>query len=306
MKKTGLLSIVAFGLILTGCGSVEDAAIQVYTRDTTSGTRDGFFTTIGFSEAKTDNSVLVSNYVEVASNGDMISAVKNDVYGIGYISLASLSDSDLTGLRYEGIEPTEANVLNETYALKRNFNYVIRDSFDTPAEESLVEAFVAYMNTQEGKATIQSKDGIVSLSNSDPSWDDIKANYPIINQDNSSVTLRFGGSTSAEKVAKALSADFSAKAGNFVAEHNHTGSGDAYKRTQGSEKDGANKIHIGFASREFSLTSSEPCLENTYGKVCTDAIVTVINSENDALTNITAATLKTIYQGTVTLWSELA
>ena len=110
------LAVVGGVIGLSSCGS-NDEVIKIYTRDTTSGTRDGFFTGIGLSSAKEDNTPLKKGYIEVDSNGDMISAIKNDKNGIGYISLSSLEDSGLKGLVYEGVEPTEANVLNSSYAL---------------------------------------------------------------------------------------------------------------------------------------------------------------------------------------------
>lgn len=291
-----------FGL-LASC-SDANASIKVYTRDTTSGTRDGFFTTIGFSEAKEDNEPLVEGYVEVASNGDMISAIKNDEYGIGYISLASLSTAGVTGLSFEGVAPTEANVLNSTYELTRNFNYITRSEYATTKEEQICEAFIAYLSTSDAKSTIQSKDGILAIASTDPTWDSIKANYPVCSEDNSAVTIKFGGSTSVEKIAKALSAEFALKCGNFVPEHNHTGSGDAYKRTQGTEKDGADFLNIAFASREFKA-DTEAAAANTSGKICIDAIVAVVNTANKKVTNVTAKELVEMYDGTITLWSEL-
>ena len=105
-------------------------------------------------------------------------------------------------------------------------------------------------------------------------------------------------------MAKALSKEFSPLCGNFVAEHNHTGSGDAYKRTQGADKDSASALDIAFASREFS--TSEAAAAATTGKMCTDAIVATINKANTKITNITADQLKGVYSGTVTKWSELA
>ena len=123
MKKiitlTGLLLVAVCGLV--GCSNKEfnpESDIKLYTRDTTSGTRDGFFTGIGLSEAKEYNAPLkVEGLGTVESNGDMINSIKNDKYGIGYISMSSLEGSDLKGLYYEGVEPTEENVLNETYGL---------------------------------------------------------------------------------------------------------------------------------------------------------------------------------------------
>lgn len=95
LKILGLAAITCVGLV--SCAK-EEKNIVAYTRDTTSGTRDGFFTGIGFKEAKEDNTPLTKGYVEVASNGDMINAVKNDEYGIGYISLSSLEESAVKGL----------------------------------------------------------------------------------------------------------------------------------------------------------------------------------------------------------------
>jgi phosphate transport system substrate-binding protein len=278
--------------------------ITVYTRDTTSGTRDAFFTGIDFTDAISDNSSLVANYVEVDGNGSMITAIANDLYGIGYISLSSLSSSGLTGLAFEGIEASETNVLNGSYELKRPFNYIVRNDWtDMSVEAQIVEAYVAYMSTVDGKSTIKSNGGIISITDTDLLWDDIKSQYPICEQDNSAITIVFGGSTSVEKIAKALSAEFSGKCGNFVAEHNHTGSGDGYKRTQGSEANGTNAIHVGFASRDFKV--SEPAAVGTIGLICQDAVVIVINASNDTINNITALTIKAIYQGTLSIWSDL-
>ena len=172
---------------------------------------------------------------------------------------------------------------------------------DQKANE-IVQAFVAYMETSEGKQIISANGGIVETSASDESWDDVKGDYPIVDEDNSDVTVKFGGSTSVEKVAKALSASFTSLAGDFVANHNHTGSGDAYLRVQGDEKDGANKLHIGFASRNFKDT--EQGVAGTFGQLAWDAVVAVV-AESRAISNITDAQLVDIYDGTITDWNDL-
>jgi phosphate transport system substrate-binding protein len=290
-------------MALAACNQGSDPAISVYTRDTTSGTRDGFMTAIGYSAAKTDNSKLASGYIQVASNGDMISSVKNDVNGIGYISLSTLATSGVTGLSYEGVKPSEATVLDGTYKMTRNFNYIVRASYSDEKVGKIVEAYRAFLSTSDAKATMKQLGGILSIASTDPTWASIKANYPVTAEDNKAVTIHFGGSTSVEEMAKALSKEFSPLCGNFVAEHNHTGSGDAYKRTQGTDKDSASALDIAYASREFS--SSEPAVAGTTGKMCTDAIVAAINAKNTKITNITAASLKGVYSGTITKWSEL-
>lgn len=329
MKKTLWLILPLFiGMMTTSCGRGTDTSsrggntdslsnssapsssfdtskkIKVYTRDTTSGTREGFFEKIGFSDASKDNSALANGYIEATGNGDMIEKIKNDTYGMGYISLSSLEESSLHGLTFEGVEPNEENVLNGTYALTRNFNYVTRSYQEDDAVGQIVKAFIAYLSTKEGKTTIQAHSGIVSLSKDDPSWKDIADQYPITKQDNHLLQVNFGGSTSVENIAKALSAEFSSKCGNFVANHNHTGSGDAYAYTQGDKKNDAAKLDIGFLSREIKLSSSEPALEGTYGKICVDAIVSVVNASNP-LTQITKEQLVSIYKGESKLWSDI-
>lgn len=310
MKKIiKLFSLLLIMLcVLTGCSSNgfdSNSEIKLYTRDTTSGTRDGFFTGIGLSEAKEDNSPLrVMGLGTVESNGDMINSLKNDIYGIGYISMASLEDSGLKGLSFEGIEPTEENVLNGIYSLTRNFNYIIRNEYIDDEKEQIIEAFLAYLTTQEGKATMKSEGGILEVKASDPTWDSIKNNYEIISKDNSHITINFGGSTSVSKMAIALANEFSNLCGNVNFSHNYYGSSDAFKKTQGEEKDSTGYLDMAFASRDFKLDSTESASEGTYGTLCIDAIVVVVNKEN-TIVNCTKKQLVDIYTGVITKWNEI-
>ncbi len=308
MKKR-LLGLLLLGLALVGCSNSNSGFdtsknITCYTRDTTSGTRDGFFTKIGLESAKDKNDPLVETIVETSSNDDMITKIKNDAYGIGYISLASYDETVVKGLSYNSVVPSTENVLNSSYELTRNFNYMVRTEFKDDKVKQIVEAFRAFLSTKDAKLTVKDKDGIIQINNSDPTWDSIKDNYPICKEDNSKVTVKFGGSTSCEKVAKALSSEFSSKCGKFVAEHNHTGSGDAYKRCQGSEKDGSNYLDIGFASREFKLTGSEPAASGSYDLICIDAIVAVVNLQN-TLTAVSSSQLVSIYTGEYSTWGDV-
>lgn len=295
------VAVIGGSVGLVSCGS-DANEIKIYTRDTTSGTRDGFFTGIGLGDAKEDNTPLKSGYIEVDSNGDMINAIKNDSNGIGYISMSSLEDSGLKGLVYEGVEPTEANVLNSTYKLTRNFNYCIRETYDNEKNKDICLAFIAYTHTIEGKATIKEKGGILETSSSDKSWNEIKSEYLISNQDNSNLTINVGGSTSVKSIVSSLLLEFSSKCGNFKYNYNPTGSGDAYKRTNGSEKNGTNACDLAFASREFKDTEAMDA--SLTGRMCIDAIVPVVNNKNK-VSNITADLLKSIYKGEILKWNEV-
>lgn len=299
-----IAAVAAIGAVvsLAACGSEKKEEIKIYTRDTTSGTRDGFFTGIGLSDAKEDNTPLKKGYIEVSSNGDMITAIKGDKNGIGYISLSSLADSGLKGLVYENVEPTEANVLNGSYKLTRNFNYCLRAEYSNEDNKQICEAFIAYMNTVEGKATIKDKGGILETSAQDKSWNTVKADYAIASKDNSSITINVGGSTSVKSIVQALLLEFSSKCGNFKYNYNPTGSSDAYKRTNGSEKDGTNACDLAFASREFK--STEAMAPELVGRMCIDAIVAVVN-KSSSCDSVTADILKKIYTGEISKWSEV-
>ena len=291
---------------MSACGNISEGefdttkSITVYTRDTSSGTRAGFMSGINFSEAKEDNSVLVNGFVTKDNTG-ILTSIETDEYGIGYISLASLNDS-VKGLSFNGVEPNIENVINDTYGLKRPFNYVIRVDGDYTSQEieQITKAFIAFLGTIDGADIISDK-GAVPLDSSEL-WDDIKSNHSICLEDNSDITIKFGGSDSIEKIALALSSAFAPKCGNFVPEHDHTGSSDGFKRTQGSEKDGDNTKDIGFASRPFKDT--EVGITGTQGQLAWDAIVAIVHL-NNSLSEVTALDLKNIYSGTYTLWEDI-
>lgn len=308
MKKLlSLIFIITAVFALAACGNNVEGFdttknIVVYTRDTSSGTRAGFMAGIDFDDAAEDDSLLVDGFV-IKDNTGILTSMATDEYGIGYISLASLNNT-VKGLSFNGVEPTIANVVNNTYDLKRPFNYITRASGDYASTEieEIVEAFIAYLHTTDA-ADVITDEGAIPLEASQ-SWDDIKANYDVcaVGVDNSDITIRFGGSDSIEKVAKALTASFSPKCGNFVAEHDHTGSSDGFKRTQGEEKDTDSAKEVGFASRPWK--DSEVGAEGTQGQLAWDAIVAIVNLNND-LVNVTPADLKKIYSGEFLTWDEV-
>ena len=309
MKKIALLALALLAVFgLTACGGTEEgwdasSTITIYTRDTSSGTRAGFMGGIDFKDAAEDDSLLADGFV-IKDNTGIFTAMQTDEYGIGYVSLATyLSDPGVVkGLYFDGVEPTTANVINNTYGLKRPFNYVLRamDDYANDTEKNLSLAFIAFLETTDGADIITNK-GAVPLESTE-SWDDIKANYPVCEQDNTGVVIKFGGSDSIQKVAEALTEAFAPKCGNFTPEHDHTGSSDGFKRTQGSEKDGDNYKHVGFASRPFK--DSEAGAAGTQGQLAWDAIVAIVHLDNTVM-EVTAEELKKIFSGEYTTWQEV-
>ncbi len=296
MKK--IVIILSALLVLGGCSSAEigqreEETIHVYTRDASSGTREAFEKAIGLVD-------LADTAIEVTSNGDMATKVGSDEEGIGYVSLSTDFDAyNLKALSFEGIEPSLETILDGSYAMQRPFSYVSRSSgdFTSNEKELLILAFIDFLcNSTEGKLAIQSAGVVVDLSEGE-SWMSLSENHPIVNQDNSSITIKTAGSTSVSKSLQAALEMFQPMAGNFDFVMNQTGSSDGYKRVLGSEKDGANAADIGFTSRDFKVDEDVE-VAMVQGVYCVDAVVAVVHKENP-LSNLTKEQLRSIYSGDI-------
>ena len=159
-------------------------------------------------------------------------------------------------------------------------------------------------NSTEGMQVVADAGGIVDTTKSTP-WEELKANHPIVDEDNSDLTIRTAGSTSVTDTLQAALESFQSMAGNFQFTMNQTGSGDGYKRVLGEEKDGANAADIGFASREFE--GEEDVTQGmASGQYCIDAVVAVISADNTfGVTDLTADQIKGIFSGEITAWGDL-
>ena len=315
MKK--LLSILALALILVGCGTTASqptaeataaataeatatANIFVYTRDSSSGTREAFEKAVGLKE-------ITKDAIEVSSNGDMVTKVAADVNAIGYASLSTdFQAGGVTPLSFEGVVPSSATVLDGTYCMQRPFSYVTRKAgdFGSADQEAIVVAFVDFLvNSTEGMQIVAGAGGEVDLAKSKP-WAELKKNHPIVDKDNSKLTIKTAGSTSVDKTLTAALEAFQPLAGNVQFTMNQTGSGDGWKRVLGGEKDSVNSADIGFASRKFK--DEEPVADAlSSGVYCLDAVVAIVNKENTSITNITAEQLAGIYDGTIKSFAEV-
>lgn len=279
--------------------TVVTGTINVYTRDAASGTRGAFDEFIELEDK------LTVSAIEVASNGDMAVKVGEDLNGIGYVSLSTdFNANGITPLMYKGVVATEENVLNGTYELARPFELVTRASgdFTSPEQEQLVLAFVDFiLNSVEGREVVFAAGGIADVE-AGAAWDTLKANHAILNQDVSTFVIKTGGSTAVEKTLKAALETFQALT-NVQFEMNHTGSSDGFKRTLGSEKDSANAVDIGFASRYFKAEETVN-LGAATGIYAMDAIVVAVNDENTLLTDANKELIFNIFSGAITTWEE--
>lgn len=298
-----VISLVSLILILGSCQSnqvLNKEEINVYTRDSASGSRQAFESIIEL-EAITNESAQTSN------NGDMATQVGNNENAIGYVSISTdFAANNLKKINYEGVSVSIENVNTGEYKLARPFLFVTRakDDFISNEKKQLVLAFIDYMqNSIEGKEFILAAGGIVDISKGKP-WAEIKENHSIVNQDNSHLTIVTGGSTSVSKTLTRVISSFIPLAGNFNYQPNHTGSSDGYKRTLGDEKNGANKIDIGFVSREFKAIEDDKKAMSS-GEYAKDAIVVVVNKNNKSINNLNQQQLNKIFSKEIKFWQDI-
>ena len=223
---------------LAACGSSDEGKtagvsgdIKVYTRDSSSGTREAFEKGVDFEGS------LTKNAIEVSSNDDMAAKVGADKNGIGYTSLSTdFEKNGVSALQYEGVTASSESVLDGSYKLQRPFMYVTRAAGDYGSDdkEQLVQAFLDFMqNSTEGMAIVKKNGGEVDESKAKP-WDELSKKYEaVLGKDNSAITITTCGSTSVEKTVKASLEAFSPMAGNFKFTMNQSGSGDAVPRVLG-------------------------------------------------------------------------
>ena len=68
---------------------------------------------------------------ELTSTGEVIASVASNPNAIGYASLSAVDDT-VKAVTVGGVEATEATVLDGTYAIQRNFNFILNSDRPSP------------------------------------------------------------------------------------------------------------------------------------------------------------------------------
>ena len=121
----------------------SDGQVVPIGREAGSGTRDGF-------ESITDTEDACKYQNELTSTGEVIASVASNPNAIGYTSLSAVDDT-VKALTVGGVAPSEATVLDGTYAIQRNFNFILSDS--TELSEA-AQAFVDWATSTEASDLI--------------------------------------------------------------------------------------------------------------------------------------------------------
>lgn len=304
-----LMALAGVGA-LASCGESgvafdENASIKLFSRAAGSGTHECFFESIGYKDVAKEDKWNASAVVATsATNPDMMHAVSIEPYGIGYCSLDSLETaSGIKGLDYEGVKASVQTVVDGTYKISRNFNFVIRDYEDKTSSKSIATyAYVDFLlNSLEGHTAIKSAGGILEDRNDLTPWSELAKNYQGIDTNN--VEIDTCGSTSVLGVLGKTSSKFSELTKNKVTfKLNQQSSGAA---VSGVTATSGTLYDIGFLSREIQSAEVEKLNENNIrGAFAKDAVVPIVNEKNTALTNITGDVLKKMYQGEIKTWKE--
>ena len=98
----------------------NDAPVVFIGREAGSGTRDGFESITG-----TEDACKYQN--ELTSTGEVIANVASNPNAIGYASLSAV-DETVKAITVGNVAPTEETVLDGSYAVQRNFNFIVSDS----------------------------------------------------------------------------------------------------------------------------------------------------------------------------------
>jgi phosphate transport system substrate-binding protein len=129
----------------------NDAEIVLIGREAGSGTRDGFETITGTSDA-------CQYRQELTSTGDVITTVAQNPDAIGYASLASIKDT-VKALSVGGIVPTEDSVKDGSYAIQRPFVLV---TVEGRALSECAQKFFEYITSSEAASLISAAGAVAA------------------------------------------------------------------------------------------------------------------------------------------------
>lgn len=123
----------------------EEQPIIVIGREAGSGTRDAF-------EELLEVKDVCAYAQELDSTGAVLAKVAATPGTIGYVSLDVVDDT-VSGLKIDGVEPAEEEILAGNYMLQRPF--VMATKGEISEQNDLVQAWFNYINSDDGKEVIK-------------------------------------------------------------------------------------------------------------------------------------------------------
>ncbi len=256
--------------------------IVVISREDGSGTRGAFIELMGVEvkdEAGNKSDMTTPGAVIANKTDVMLTQVSGNKAAIGYVSLGSLNDT-VKALSIDGVEATNENVKNGSYAVARPFNIATKG---TPEEGSLTADFISFILSKEGQEVIS--DGYIPVDDAAPAYAGTKP----------SGKITVGGSSSVTPIMEKLKEAYVALNPNATIELQQSDS------TAGMTSTIDGTYDIGMASRE--LKDSEKA-ELTGTQIAIDGIAVIVNPENP-VNDLSQDAVRAIFTGETTNWANV-
>ena len=122
----------------------EDKEIVVVSREEGSGSRDAFQEIVGYESGELTPNAVIAN-----GNGNIKTTVATNENAVGFISFEYMDDT-VSALKYNGVEPTAANVLAGKYKLSRPFLFVYKDGVSDAAQK-----FMDFIVSADGQKIVE-------------------------------------------------------------------------------------------------------------------------------------------------------
>lgn len=290
----GLLTGILAASALAGCGGNEtetsstsgsafkaDSEITVVSRENGSGTRGAFVELMGIEKKDADGKKVDKTTAEavIANKTDvMLTNVSGDEYGIGYVSLGSLSSS-VKAVKVDGVEATAENVKNGTYKVARPFNIATKAEISEVAQD-----FIDFILSSEGQKIVSN--GYIKVNDNAAPYAGKKPAGKVV----------IAGSSSVSPVMEKLKEAYLAVNTNAEIELQTSDS------TAGMTGAIEGTCDIGMASRDLKDSEKETLKATA---IALDGIAVIVNPVNP-IENLTSENVKDIFTGEKTTWSEIA
>ena len=279
MKIASLVMALMMGV--SAAAAEVSGEITVVSREEGSGTRGAFIELTGVEEKNADG-VKVDNTTEEAvvtnSTNVMMTTVAGDESAIGYISLGSLNDT-VKALQIDGVDATVENIKNGAYTLARPFNIATKEGLSEVAQD-----FVNYIMSAEGQQVI-ADNKYIPLDDA-PAYEGKQVSGKIV----------VAGSSSVTPVMQKLAEAYQVVNPNAEIEVQQSDS------TTGMQSAIDGICDIGMASRDLKDSEKEVGLNGQ--TIAMDGIAVIVNQNND-LTTLTLAQVKSIFTGEATEWENV-
>lgn len=279
-----LFGVALVAVCATGCGKNQKNAageeISVVSREDGSGTRGAFIELFGIEEEDENGEKVDKTYEKAEitnSTSVMLTTVEGNKNAIGYVSLGALNDS-VKAVKINGVEATQENIENKSYTISRPFNIVTKDGLSDVAND-----FMSFIMSKDGQAVV-TEEKYISVSN-----EEFKSTMP-----EGKVTV--AGSSSVTPLMEAL------KEAYLKVNKNATIDIQQNDSTTGVNSAIEGICDIGMASRELKDTEVAGGVKSTV--IAMDGIAVVVNKDN-AVDDLTADQVKSIFTGETTDWGKI-